>query len=65
MFFANKGNIGLKWANKVAVLRPATLLKKRLWHRCFGVDFNVFKFKIKRWVPEDVHAEYANYILGK
>ena len=25
--------------NKVASLRPATLLKKRLWHRCFPVDF--------------------------
>ena len=23
--------------NKVAGLRPATLLKKRLWHRCFPV----------------------------
>ena len=23
--------------NKVARLRPATLLKKRLWHRCFPV----------------------------
>ena len=28
--------------NKVAVLRPVTLLKKRLWHRCFPV--NVAKF---------------------
>ena len=25
--------------NKVAGLRPATLLKKRLWHRCFGAKF--------------------------
>ena len=25
--------------NKVAGLRPATLLKKRLWHRCFPVKF--------------------------
>ena len=25
--------------NKVAGLRPATLLKKRLWHRCFSVNF--------------------------
>ena len=25
--------------NKVAGLRPATLLKKRLWHRCFLVNF--------------------------
>ena len=25
--------------NKVAGLRPATLLKKRLWYRCFPVNF--------------------------
>ena len=25
--------------NKVAGLRPVTLLKKRLWHRCFPVNF--------------------------
>ena len=25
--------------NKFAALRPATLLKKRLWHRCFPVKF--------------------------
>ena len=28
--------------NKVAALRPATLLKKRLWHRCFPVNFAKF-----------------------
>ena len=28
--------------NKVAGLKPATLLKKRLWHRCFPV--NIAKF---------------------
>ena len=28
--------------NKVAHLRPATLLKKRLWHRCFPVTFVKF-----------------------
>ena len=28
--------------NKVASLRPATLLKKRLWHRCFPVNFVKF-----------------------
>ena len=25
--------------NKIAGLRPAALLKKRLWHRCFPVNF--------------------------
>ena len=28
--------------NKVAGLRPATLLKKRLWHRCLPVNFAKF-----------------------
>ena len=28
--------------NKVAGLRPATLLKKRLWHSCFPVNFVKF-----------------------
>ena len=28
--------------NKVTGLRPATLLKKRLWHRCFPVNFEKF-----------------------
>ena len=28
--------------NKVTGLRPATLLKKRLWHRCFSVNFAKF-----------------------
>ena len=28
--------------NKVADLRPETLLKKRLWHRCFPVNFAKF-----------------------
>ena len=28
--------------NKVAVLRPATLLKKTLWHKCFPVIFAKF-----------------------
>ena len=28
--------------NNVAGLRPATLFKKRLWHRCFPVNFAKF-----------------------
>ena len=30
------------FSNKVAGLRPATLLKQRLWHRCFLVNFAKF-----------------------
>ena len=28
--------------NKVATLRPSTLSRKRLWHRCFPVNFAKF-----------------------
>ena len=28
--------------NKVAGLKPVTLLRKRLWHRCFPVNFANF-----------------------
>ena len=29
--------------NKVAGLRPATLLKKRIWHKCFPMSFAKFQ----------------------
>ena len=28
--------------NEVAALRPATLFKKKIWHRCFPVNFVKF-----------------------
>ena len=31
--------------NKIASLRPATLLEKRLWHSCFPVNFFCKIFK--------------------
>ena len=31
-----------RFFNKVAGLRPVTLLKKRLWHKCFPVNFAKF-----------------------
>ena len=37
--FAGKHRPQSLFFNKVAGLRPATLLKKRLWHRCFPVNF--------------------------
>ena len=30
------------FGNKIGSLRPATLLKKRLWHLCFSVSFAKF-----------------------
>ena len=55
--------------NKVAGLRPATLLKKRLWHKCFPVCFTTFlrtllsqntswrlllRAKLKKFVEQDL-----------
>ena len=38
--------------NKVAGLRPVTLFKKILWHRCFPVNF--VKFLITPFLTEDL-----------
>ena len=45
--------------NLQAGLRPATLLKKRLWHRCFPVNFakpltTRFLTEQLRWQPLDI-----------
>ena len=40
--FAGKHLCQPLFFNKVAGLRPATLLKKRHWHRCFPVNFVKF-----------------------
>ena len=37
--FTGKHLCQILFFNKVADLRPATLLKKRLWHNCFAVNF--------------------------
>ena len=37
--FTRKHLCQILFFNKVAGLTPATLLKKRLWHRCFLVNF--------------------------
>ena len=43
---------GSLFFDKVAGLRPATLLKKRLWHRCFPVNF--VKFLRTSFLTEDL-----------
>ena len=40
--FAGKHLCQSLFLNKVAALRPATLFQKRLWHRCFPVNFTKF-----------------------
>ena len=49
--------------NKVADLRPATLLKKRLWHWCFPVNFAKFLrtpfFTEHLWVTASVGGAFT------
>ena len=40
--FTGKNQCQSLFFNKVASLRPAALLKKRLWHRCFPKNFAKF-----------------------
>ena len=40
--FTEKHQCQSLFFNKVAGLRPATLLEKRLWHWCFPVNFAKF-----------------------
>ena len=49
--------------NKIAGLRPATLLKKRLWNRCFPVNFTKFlrtpfSQKHLRWLLLNIYSIY-------
>ena len=44
--------------NKVACVRPATLIKKRLWHKCFPVNFaktskNTFSYRTPAVAPSE------------
>ena len=41
--------------NKIAGLKPPTLLKNRLWYRCFPVNFAKFLVSVTGIVPRDVH----------
>ena len=52
--------------NKVASLRPATLLKKRLWHRCFLVNFvkflrTTFFIEHFRWLSL-MYIQFRSYV---
>ena len=52
--------------NKVAGLRPATLLKKRLWHRCFPVNFAKIlraPFLQNTWTAASCHCSQILIIL--
>ena len=42
--------------NKVAGVRPETLLKKRLWHRCFPVN-------LAKFLRTPFHIEHLRWLL--
>ena len=54
------------FSNKVAGLRPATLLKKSLWHRCFPVNFAKFIrtpfFTEHLWATGSLHRSCLVYL---
>ena len=52
--------------NKVARLRPTTLLKKRLWRRCFSVKFEKFlRTPFCYRTPLVASLEWCFHILNK
>ena len=52
--------------NKVAGLRPATLLKKRLWNRCFPINFAKFLGSpFYRTTPGDCFCPYQLQLMQK
>ena len=64
--FTGKHTCESLFFNKVAGLRPATLLKKRLWHRCFLVNFaNFLRTPFSHNTSRQLllYTEYVIYIL--
>ena len=71
--FTGKHQCESLFFNKVAALRPATLLKNRLWHRCFPVNFAKFlrtpflkntpvgNFWVSQYTDLQSHFRSANY----
>ena len=55
--------------NKVAGIRPATLLKKRPWHRCFPTNFAKFLgttfFTEHIWMTASIKLQVRRFIDGK
>ena len=47
--------------NKVAGPRPATLIKKRLWHRCFPVNFA--KYLRTRFLKKHFWVTTSEYLM--
>ena len=50
--------------NKLTGLRPAILLKKRLWHRCFPVNFGKFLRTsfLHRTAPDDCFCLFCSVL---
>ena len=50
--------------NKIAGLRAATLLKKRLWHRCFPMNLANF-FRTPFVTEQRLCTSYKGFLLNK
>ena len=55
--------------NKVASLRPATLLKKSLWHKCFPVNFakflrTSFVTEHLRWLLLSIKSNETRFLVS-
>ena len=48
--------------NKIPGLQPAALLKKRLWHRCFPVNFPIF---LRRHFLQNTSGQLLRYGLNE
>ena len=58
--FTGKHRCQSLFFNNVAGLRPATLLKKVLWHRCFPVNFA--KFPRTPFLTEHIRRQLLEYL---
>ena len=64
-----KVSFSIKLQAKLAGLRPATLLKKRLWRRCFPVNFakflrTPFLHNTSQWLLLDKESWKVSFLKG-
>ena len=55
----------VSFLNKVAVVRPATLLKKRLWPRCFPGNFVKFVRNLTKKTSDGCFWRLWNHYLNE
>ena len=67
--FTGKQLCQIHFFNKAAGLKPATLLRKRLWHKCFPVNFEMLlrtpSFIEYLWTTTSVVVKYLLLMLSQ